>query len=317
MVGLEQLWVARYAITIRAREPIALPVMRRGVALRGAYAMSYRRLVCHDLALECRECPLLASCPYPEVFEPSPPPGAHRLSLARDLPRPFVMHWLHDEPLLPAGERGALLLTVVGRSARLLPYFALALRAVGDEGIGPARGRFHVEEIAAIDARGDRLEVFSADDSTLRPAAPPVRATDLVRDGDDARRSIAIRFVTPTELKHEGRVVASPRFGVIARRLRDRLNALSSFFADGPLDLDFSAIGDRADTVDLVRDETKVVSVPRRSGRTGERHDVGGFVGRATYEGDAIAGLMPLLRMGELLHVGRHAAFGNGRYVIE
>ncbi len=36
-------------------------------------------------------------------------------------------------------------------------------------------------------------------------------------------------------------------------------------------------------------------------------------VAEATYEGDAIGELMPLVRVGEVMHVGKHAAFGNGR----
>ena len=39
-------------------------------------------------------------------------------------------------------------------------------------------------------------------------------------------------------------------------------------------------------------------------------------VGEARYEGEAIGALMALLRWGEVLHVGRHAAFGNGKIAI-
>jgi CRISPR/Cas system endoribonuclease Cas6 (RAMP superfamily) len=92
---------------------------------------------------------------------------------------------------------------------------------------------------------------------------------------------------------------------------------LSTFFADGPLDMDFKGLSAVAGQVRLVENHTRMVAVDRRSTRTGSRHDVGGLVGKATYEGAGIAELMALLRVGEVLHVGRHCAFGNGRIAVQ
>ena len=59
------------------------------------------------------------------------------------------------------------------------------------------------------------------------------------------------------------------------------------------------------------------MEVNRRSSRTGQRHDVGGLIGEAEYEGQGIGKLMALVRVGELIHVGKHAAFGNGRMEVQ
>jgi len=40
-----------------------------------------------------------------------------------------------------------------------------------------------------------------------------------------------------------------------------------------------------------------------------------GLVGHAVYEGD-LARFMPVLRLAELLHVGKHATFGQGRVEV-
>ena len=53
-----------------------------------------------------------------------------------------------------------------------------------------------------------------------------------------------------------------------------------------------------------------------RKTRAGERQNLGGFVGSITYEGD-FEEFLPLLRLGEYLHIGKNAAFGNGWYRIE
>ena len=71
-----------------------------------------------------------------------------------------------------------------------------------------------------------------------------------------------------------------------------------------------------AESVRLVDARVRRVDVRRTSGRSGRSHDVGGLLGEATYAGEAIGALMPLVRLGELIHVGRHAAFGNGRVTV-
>ncbi|MGH9333902.1 MAG: CRISPR system precrRNA processing endoribonuclease RAMP protein Cas6 [Vicinamibacteria bacterium] len=139
-----------------------------------------------------------------------------------------------------------------------------------------------------------------------------VYCSDLVKQGDDQKHGLTLRFRTPTDLRDGGVSIRRPEFGPLVRRLRDRVAALSAFFGDGPLSLGFRAVGDAADAVELVEDRTRRVAVSRRSSLSGQRHDIGGFVGEAHYRGENIAALMPLIRLGEVVHVGKHAAFGNG-----
>ncbi|MBV9083237.1 MAG: CRISPR system precrRNA processing endoribonuclease RAMP protein Cas6 [Acidobacteriaceae bacterium] len=53
----------------------------------------------------------------------------------------------------------------------------------------------------------------------------------------------------------------------------------------------------------------------RFSTRTRQRHPVGGFTGRARYEG-ALAQFLPYLRAATFTGVGRHASWGNGELRI-
>jgi len=53
----------------------------------------------------------------------------------------------------------------------------------------------------------------------------------------------------------------------------------------------------------------------RYSGRQETRIKMGGFVGDITFEG-FIEPFMPLIKTGELLHVGKGTAFGLGKYRI-
>lgn len=310
-MDLTSLWFVRYRIRIVPRTPLVLPHLRGGTVLRGAFGLGLRKLVCHDLDLACRTCPLESTCPYPFTFEPRPPADSDRLSTFQDIPRPFIFQ-VPAGPDFPAGRPVDFGLTVVGRAARQVPFFVRAFRNLSDEGIGPRRTRFDLLEVAALDAHGQHAAIYDHSTPLVRLAAPTLRAADLMTEGDGQRTTLTLRFPTPLDLKDQGVPVGVPAFAPIIRRLRDRANALSTFFADGPLPLDFKGVSTMAETVKLVRNDTRLVEVTRRSTRTGQRHDLGGLVGQAEYEGEAIGKLMALVRVGEVLHAGKHAAFGNG-----
>jgi len=54
----------------------------------------------------------------------------------------------------------------------------------------------------------------------------------------------------------------------------------------------------------------------RFSGRQKQRIKMGGLVGLVTYAGD-LADYLPLLALGEFIHVGKGTVFGNGQYRIK
>lgn len=126
---------------------------------------------------------------------------------------------------------------------------------------------------------------------------------------------LRVQFQTPTELKVNG-AIGKSEFPVLLARARDRISTLRSLYGDGPLELDFRGLADRAGSVTTVRSELQQVKVARRSGRTGQRHGIGGFVGFAEYEGD-LAEFVPYLEAAHWTGVGRHCTWGNGEIRTE
>jgi CRISPR/Cas system endoribonuclease Cas6 (RAMP superfamily) len=57
------------------------------------------------------------------------------------------------------------------------------------------------------------------------------------------------------------------------------------------------------------------VESSRYSRRREVSHDLSGFVGEVTFEGE-LGMFLPYLKLGEYLHVGKNAVFGNGWYEI-
>lgn len=91
-MGLQDFTFSLYRLSLEAHQRIELARLNKGITLRGAFGTVFRRLVCHDLRLQCGPpCSLHSSCPYGFIFSPTVPPDAERLRLNRDIPRPFVI----------------------------------------------------------------------------------------------------------------------------------------------------------------------------------------------------------------------------------
>lgn len=111
-------------------------------------------------------------------------------------------------------------------------------------------------------------------------------------------------------------MVQKPAFSHIAKRLRDRINGLSYFYCGQGLEIDFKAFGEEAEKIKTVKDSTQWVDSSRYSWRRDVSHDLSGFVGEVTFEG-RLEPFLPYLKLGEYLHVGKNAVFGNGWFRIE
>ncbi|MCC6523315.1 MAG: CRISPR system precrRNA processing endoribonuclease RAMP protein Cas6 [Polyangiaceae bacterium] len=286
----------------------------------------FRGLVCHDRTLECEACPLRGACPYPAVFMPAALPARASIARLREPPRPFVFaETAPERATLAAVEPVDLDLVVVGEVHRLLPYFVVTLRQLGADGIGPRGARFTLSRVHATDAVGVPTEAsYHHGASDVRAVAVPLRASDLARPGDTHATRVRVRFRTPTEITKKGpagtpapQPVEAPPFGALLRRARDRASALATLYCERPLAIDPRGLGAAADRVTLLHATVRQASLLRKSSRTGERHQLGGVLGEAVYEGPELGPLMPLLRLAELLHVGKHATFGLGVVGVE
>ncbi len=205
-----------------------------------------------------------------------------------DPPRPFVLRAseLDGRTFAPDAEF-AIDIHFFDLNQPLPEIFATALGELSRTGLGPRRAR--VELLPPEPPRRITLD--------LSPGAPQNRAT--------------VRFVTPTELKGlEPRASVIP-FDVLFARARDRVSSLCALYGVGASDIDFAGMGLRAKGVRMIGCSIAHADIMRRSSRTGQTHDIGGFTGVASYEGD-LAEFMPYLRGAWWTGIGRHTVWGNG-----
>ena len=221
---------------------------------------------------------------YERIFEPKAKgPGPSGLA---DSPRPFLFRAWNLDGLQVAKHDDFYFDVHVFGEAEFADTITSALDHLFEQGAGVGRGKAKLTAIA-----DERIN------ASLTPPGPV--------------EQVKVRFLTPTELKHEGRVWSQPDFPVLARRIRDRISTLMSLYGPGQPDLDFDLFASVAQQVRTVRADIDVRSVARTSGRTGQTHAIGGMVGEVEYAGPLDA-FLPFLRAAYYTGVGRHTVWGNG-----
>jgi hypothetical protein len=312
--------LSHYRFTLAARDPIHLPPFK-GSALRGGFGHAFKSMVCFQPEVKtCAGCLLRYNCPYPYVFETLVPPDSDVLRSNERVPLPLIIEPPLDRHTSYApGEALTFGVTLVGKAADFLAYFVIAFQELGRRGLGRERGRFRLAQVVAVNPlNGEEMPVFDeAQPTHIRVGLLPVdsdaitaRAAALPPD------RITLDFLTPTRLKHQGRwVEAGPPFHVLVKTLLGRISSLSYFHCGHKLEADFRGLIDRAEAVCMAPSQTEWQDWSRFSGRQKQRVEMGGLVGRVTYAGD-LRDYLPLLALGEWVHVGKGTVFGNGQYRI-
>ncbi|HLJ28572.1 MAG TPA: CRISPR system precrRNA processing endoribonuclease RAMP protein Cas6 [Candidatus Angelobacter sp.] len=310
--------VGVFRFTLVPRETLFVPAINKANMLRGAFGNAFRRLCCVPQCANAHACPLASSCAYKAIFEPSPPPDADRLSKNQDVPRPFVFRApLNDKTKFEPGEEFEFGLILIGCALDHLPYFVLSFRELAAQGLGLNRAKCElnrVEEDALRPSVPSGAKIFDAADQVFHgPQGLNVEKwiNERIISFPEPLKTIRIQFLSPTWIKSENQVIRKPDFFPILKRLRDRINALSTFFGSGPLNVDFAGLGKHAEHVRTVSCSIRWEDRFRTSSKTLQRHELSGFVGEAVYTGE-LGEFLPWLTLGELVHVGKHTAWGMG-----
>lgn len=306
--------VARHRLHLIAETVVRLPAYA-GSTWRGALGHALRRTVCVTGGRHCPDCLLYRSCVYPYVFETPPPERAEKLRKYPAAPHPFVIEPWADCRDVGPGETFGVDLVLIGRGQSQLAYFIEALRRAGQTGIGKGAaqgaGRYALasveQETAAgwqrIYTAGARLESQAAQ----TPVVPPLPAGPVrVELATPLRLNVAEDLVTPDRL----------RFRDVFSTVLRRLSLLSYFHTDIPLDTDFRALVQAAETVSISEPDLRWHDWTRYSARQDALLQMGGLVGAFTLPGAALAPFWPYLWLGQWTHAGKGAVMGLGRYQI-
>jgi hypothetical protein len=180
------------------------------------------------------------------------------------------------------------------------------------DGQGPAHSTVSLESVELRRSPTEREAIFIG--QKLVCEVPEAARLPIEVSGNSQARRIRIDFLSPTELKGDGAVLERPEFAIMVQRAFERANALSTLYGNGPLPLDWAHLKAQAALVKTVAVEGRHLAI-RRTSRTTGVHPLGGFVGRAVYEGE-VSAFVPLLRIAEVTGIGRQTVWGKGEIAV-
>lgn len=309
---LQSFRLACYRVVLTAISKIVMPPYA-GSTLRGGFGHAFRKMVCTQGPIDCKDCTLKAVCPYPYIFETAPFEGAQKLRTYGDVPRPFVIDPLDTRGEYRRGQSFAFNLTLVGRAIDYLPYFLVSFRELGEIGIGKGRGRFQLSQVLTDDSE----PIYDSETQMVHNRNNALSFNDIQRRTESfSTDALTVRLLTPTRITHEGQLTDKLPFHLFWRRLIGRISALAYFHCGESLDLDFKGLIAQAETVETVESSLRWKDWTRYSSRQDRKMQLGGLVGSVTYAGD-LAVFLPFVALGKFLHVGKNATFGLGKYRIE
>ncbi|MFN3309481.1 MAG: CRISPR system precrRNA processing endoribonuclease RAMP protein Cas6 [Anaerolineales bacterium] len=224
--------------------------------------------------------------------------------------------------ILEAGQEFHFTLTLFGRGYDFLSYFVLSAAALGEVGVGPRRGRFRLIAIEVVHPlRGEARTILGEGENIVRPQALSISWEDALQAAQTAAgNQIHLRFLSPTRLIEEEKLVKVPDFGIFFRHLLKRIDDLARQHNQGqrrpPEEVEELQM--LADQVRIVDQRTEWVDLHGPSQTHHPRRPVpmGGFVGEALYRLRHLEPLLPWLIFGQGVQVGKLTSKGNGVFQI-
>lgn len=312
----------QYEVVLKVEEPLMLPAYK-GSTLRGNFGATLKRLCCtHDLQT-CDAKPPACQCPYGFLFEPKNTTGDPHIRAGEEVARPFVI-----EPPLDAkrdyrvGETITFRLLLFGKAQEYLPYFLVTFRELPPLGIPPHRGRIRLDEIWAVnDVAGVKQRIYLSADRLVRNVAQPLTFADLAATAAQYPTDrLTLHFQTNTILRYQSRTLRRLEFHALLSRLLQRLETIAALYGDAAQSsrlqhFDPPALIRAAKSITIADDRTHWNVWSRYSRRQEQKIPMGGVVGHVTYAGD-LTPFLPLLLMGQYLHVGKGCVFGLGKFSV-
>ncbi len=326
---LPQIPYLQLRFKLSAQKQAHLPRFK-GSLLRGAFGHALRRMVCVMGPGElCENCMLRGQCIFPRLFETfiegKPPPFLQGLKTA---PRPFVIDACDYRQLFHVKESLQFDLLLFGQAIEMLPYAIYAVSKMAENGLGKSRYPFKLNEVfwhnsgSESNPRNNGTWHSLYDGTSKRLTDNPEPRMAGSPNGHGAHnlgtaQNCCIKFLTPARLKFKNNLSSDFTFRMLVFKMLRRVLEIAHFHVpDAQIDWEFKPLLVAADDVRIVRRDLHWQDWQRRSNRQDTTMKMGGFVGKLSLEGN-LAPFTDLLRVCEVVHVGKGAVFGNGKIWID
>ena len=294
-----------------------------GSSLRKDFISLFKQIACLDLNNICSNgCVKKKDCPYSILFEDGVTMSDKVIKQFQNPPKPFIFDSpLKGKTLFSRNEELYFDLILMGNALSFFPYFLATMRRLGEVGMGWNHGKFKLTKIIAYDlVKDSTAAVF--DFTTSDPDINQEVSFSLgqlyekyTTEYDDIQE-VELSILTPLRMKRLCNDNWHLIFRTLVKNILTRVSNIAFAFCDFEEFYQFPDLINEANSVRIV--EENLIWEDWRNPRLRNKNPnskLGGYHGTIKYKGD-IAQYWPILRLGEIVHIGKNTSFGLGRIKV-
>ncbi len=290
----------------------------KGSAIRGAFGMSLRRMSCvSNINRDCRKCILFENCIYARTFESvnnREKNGDKFLGNYEYLPHPFTFSDKSGgKREYKKGDGLEFEMMLVEPYIEKLPYYIYAVKNAVKKGLGRDKNvRFNLESVRGRNG----ADIYDPSEDILDNLYKYSVISGESLIAGKRQNAVKLEFITPLRIKSGEKILEKLDFKSFATALLRRVSAIAVHYSQAAVDMDAAEYLKDTAKVNVKSDGLRWHDWERYSSRQKAKMNMGGLVGSAVFEGKELGKYMPLIRMGEILKVGKGTSFGLGEYRI-
>lgn len=295
------LYLTKAEFQLKAEENMLLPSNKSSM-FRGGFGHIFKHFNCaNKLAKTCSSCPLKETCIYNYIFEDK----TNIFSI-----RPYIIETqFNDKRFFARGETITFNLILLGKAVKYLPHFIFAFIELGKIGITSKKYKYSLHKV--IDSENN---IIFKDGNIL--SQPKIIGNTDFDKPSPLTNKIILDFSTPLRLTLFGDLVTQLTFDVFIQALIRRIKSFKFDHCLAKETDNYEALLEKTEEVTISNNSLKWKDWTRYSNRQHTSMEFGGLIGSITLEGN-LKPFLPLLTIGEYIHVGKNCTFGNGKYQIK
>ncbi len=320
---LQNFRMAKYRFLLRPRDYLKLSHYA-GSSLRRNFSDVFKEISCTENRVSCQSCPQKAECAYYHVIEGGVRKDEGDLGKRfQTPPKPFIFEPpLNRKTFYTMNEDVTFDLILVGKALEFFPYFVATLRKIGEVGMGRNGGQYSIRKILGIDLKTNYVvsEYSFASSSESLNRDISVSLEDIYKKNiwknSDPLGGVEITFLTPLRMKRVGYTNWHLYFRTLIKNILSRISIMNYFHNNYPELVEFTDIVENARGIRIAEDNLIWDDWRSPNRRNDSNHKLGGYLGDISYAGN-LQDYWPLLKIAEILHVGKNCGFGMGRILVE
>lgn len=294
-----------------------------GSSLRKDFLAIYKQIACLEVNNICRNgCLRAEECSYAILFEDNIPTSNNLIKQFQNPPKPFIFDSpIKGKTLFSRNEELYFDLLLMGNAFAYFPYFLASMRRLGETGLGWNRGKYKLTKIIANDLVKDSVAAvfdFTSSDPDINQEVSFSLGQlyeHYSKEYDDVRE-VEVAILTPLRMKRLCNDNWHLIFRTLVKNILTRISNIAVAFCDFEEFHQFPELINEANSVRIVNED--LIWEDWRNSRMKNKDPnskLGGYRGTIKYNGD-ITKFWPILRLGEVLHIGKNTSFGLGRIKV-